>query len=300
VKRIALLFPGQGVDLGVAPHLLGGAPGVRAALERMAPELMDPLQRGGPKPARTEILQPAVTALCLAIATELEAAGVATFACAGRSLGELAALAATGALSAEQAVRLARVRGRAVAGEASAHPGGMLALQDANASTVESALELGRSRGLLVLAAHNAPDEWVVSGDEAALGLVASRFRSVRLDVRGPWHSPAMSGAVPEFRAELEAAATGELRASFVANATAEVLSRAAEAPPLLARQLTEPLYWVRVLDRLRALEISHFVTIGPGKLMRSLLQRTLGRGLTVLSTGSPFELGQTLQELAP
>ncbi len=300
MKRIALLFPGQGVDLALAPLLVSGAARVRATIERAAPELLDPLQRGGPKLTRTEILQPAVTALCLGVVSELEAAGVAPFVCAGHSLGELAALGASGAFSTEQATRLASTRGRLMAREASAHPGGMLALTEADENVVRAALELGRSRGQLVLAAHNAPDEWVVSGDELAIGIVAARFRSVRLDVRGPWHSPAMAGAVPEFRAELEAAATRELSTRFVANATAEVLTHAAPAAPLLARQLSEPLDWVRVLERIFALEISHFVTIGPGKLLRNLLQRTLGRELSVLSTGSPFELAQTLKELAP
>ena len=70
MKRIALLFPGQGVDLALAPLLVTGAPRVRATIERAAPELLDLLQRGGPKLARTEILQPAVTALCLGVVSE--------------------------------------------------------------------------------------------------------------------------------------------------------------------------------------------------------------------------------------
>src|SRR4029077_5815445 len=82
---------------------------------------------GEPRLGRTEIAQPALIAVCLGIAEELEARGERPDLVAGHSLGELAAAAVAGCVPAATAIDLAVERGLAMAEAARAHPGAMAA-----------------------------------------------------------------------------------------------------------------------------------------------------------------------------
>jgi [acyl-carrier-protein] S-malonyltransferase len=230
----------------------------------------------------------------------------------GHSLGELAAWAAGGHVAAVDAIAVAALRGRVMAREASRHPGGMVAVRGRDAEpartqrarsvglpaeAVESASEAraalepqdrvqhgvlaralaaGRARGSLVLAAENAPDERVVSGTEPALAAVLAAVPSARLPVAGAWHSPAMAGVVDELAAALAAVPARKPRALLVSNRTGAPAAPV-DVPALLAGQLVHPVRWVSVLETLRALGTTRYIVVGPGKLMRGLVRRTLG-----------------------
>ena len=200
---VAFLFAGQGVDILPSAHsFCRESPRIRALLEHAAATAKmsadELLSRGGRHLSFTRLAQPALVALCLGVCEELTGRGIRPQFVAGHSLGELSAWSAIGAISTDEAVDLAAERGRLMAREAAHHPGGMVALVDEDEGGVDVALQLGRTRGSLVLAARNAPREWVLSGDESAISLVATRFRAVRLKTEGAWHSPAMAGAVDE------------------------------------------------------------------------------------------------------
>src|SRR5262249_25975418 len=100
----AFLFAGQGVDAPwVARCLLDGAAAeaLRAAAnDASGAETAKLLLRGGRKLTHPAILQPALVATCLCVAAELAAAGVVPAVVCGHSLGELAAWAAGGYVSA--------------------------------------------------------------------------------------------------------------------------------------------------------------------------------------------------------
>jgi [acyl-carrier-protein] S-malonyltransferase len=149
-----------------------------------------------------------------------------------------------------------------------------------------------------VLAARNAPDEYVLSGDEAALSLVRLRFRSVRLATDGAWHSPAMAGAVEELERALRAVPRAETAGHLVLNHTGRIAERNDDVPSLLAAQLVWPIDWVAVLRTLRDKGVERFVTVGPGKFLRGSVRRTLGREVCVLSTETPRELDETMGAL--
>jgi [acyl-carrier-protein] S-malonyltransferase len=239
-----------------------------------------------------------MTAVGLGIAAELRRSGIEPALCAGHSLGEIAAWSATGAVSPETAVDVAATRGQLMEREARQHPGAMLALLGAETQAVEQALLVGRPHGALVLAAHNAPDEWVLSGTRAAVTAVLCRFRSVKLPMEGAWHSPLMAGAMGELRSLLESVPRAAPRARLVANRTGLAVDDPECVPALLAEQLIHPVEWVRTLETLAASAVTHWVTVGPGKLLKSLLDRTLGTRLRVLGTDTRAELDSAIQEL--
>jgi [acyl-carrier-protein] S-malonyltransferase len=279
----AFLFAGQGVEPPwVGPDVLAEpavAGLVALAGEASGADVPRLLARGGSQLFRPEVLQPALVAVCLGVFRLLERAGVGPALVAGHSLGELSAWAACGCVAAEDAVAIAALRGRLMAREAAHRPGGMLALRNADRDTCERALALGASAGSICLAAHNAPDEWILSGDHAALAQVAARFSAVRLAVAGPWHSPAMAGAVAELEEALEAIARRPGRARFVANRDGRIAAED-DIPALIAGQLVRPIEWVAALHTVAGAGCRRLIAVGPGKMLRGLVRRSLGPGV--------------------
>jgi [acyl-carrier-protein] S-malonyltransferase len=299
----AFLFAGQGVDMvSSAMAFARGSSRARELFDLAARGAHTDSERlfarGGRELASTRFAQPVLVALCLGIAEELRSHGIQADYAAGHSLGELTAWSALDAIGTEDAIDLAGERGRLMAREAERHPGGMLALVDANRSAVDVALRLGGTRGALALAARNAVDEWVLSGEEPALSLVAASFRSVRLRTPGAWHSPAMAGAVKELARALHAVPRSKLSGALVANGTGAVVEHEQEIPSLLAEQLVRPVDWVAVLQTLRGRGVRQFVTVGPGNVLRGLLRKNFGSEVCVLSTETPSELDETIGRL--
>ena len=256
------------------------------------------LTRGGRTLERTDVLQPVMTAVTLGAAEALRAAGCAPHLVAGHSLGEIAACAAAGALTPADAIRLARERGRVMAEAAMLTPGGLLALTRCDKVVVEAALERGRAHGMVVLGAHNAPDEWVLSGDESALRAVAETAPGTRLRVSGPWHSPAMEVAAACLRDRARDLPARAFDVPLVLGMNGDLAPEAAALSELVADSLLRPVAWTAVMATLRARGVHTVVTCGPGKVLASLCRRNLGSTLRTLGTETPDELARTVAEL--
>lgn len=295
--RVAFLYPGQGMQEPAMADMLGRASMERTYLERaMGSDVSRTLQRGGAHLERTDVLQPALVAVCLAVTARLFQAGVRPDVVAGHSVGEVPALAAAGAMSFEEAIGMAAVRGRLMAREAASNPGGMLALVEAGSDTAEAAIAVGAPHGVVGLAVVNAPDQWVLSGQGPALAAIAARFPSIRLRVSGAWHCNLMAGALPELHAGLRALLVRAPGATFVANRTGLPTSPSDDLAQILAEQLVRPVQWAESLATLERLEVTDVVTIGPGRTLRSLIRKCLGSRVRVHGTDADLE--QTIGRL--
>lgn len=293
--RLAFAFAGQGAEtprMGVA--MAEAFPAARALLDAAGPDVIEALHRGRTL-TRTDRLQPALVAVQLGAFEALRGAGVSPDVVLGHSLGELSAWAAGGAIDAGDAVRLARARGEAMASAAARHPGGMLALATDSLELVGEALAAGRAVGTLAVAAHNAPREWVLSGDEAAVRAAARASGGRRLAVSGPWHAPTMAGAREAFRDALEAIEIRPSRAAFVTNATGEVAAPEA-VPALLERQLVRPVRWARAMRTLAREGVRQLVVCGPGKPLRHLARGL--EGVAVHACEDPADVARVAEAL--
>jgi [acyl-carrier-protein] S-malonyltransferase len=165
---------------------------------------------------------------------------------------------------------------------AAQHPGGMLRVT-CDREACERAVAAAARAGAICIAAHNGPDEYVVSGEPAALALVAAQLPATRLAVAGAWHSPAMAGAAEELAAALAAVPRRPLRARLIANRDGRFVD-AADVPERLAGQLVRPIEWVASLATLEAATPApaRMLAIGPGKLLRQLVRRCLGEAREV------------------
>ncbi|MBK7857217.1 MAG: ACP S-malonyltransferase [Archangiaceae bacterium] len=256
------LFPGQGSE---APGMGGEAltrPGpVRTLLERaskaMSVDLPGIIERGTPQLARTEVSQPALLCIGVGLALEALARGTRPLALAGHSVGELAAFCVAGCLAPEEAVDVVLDRARLMGEAARTHPGGMAAVRE----PVEG----------YEVAAHNAPREWVVTGDREALAKLS--VAHTRLPVAGPWHSRHMAKAAEQWRASLQRVQWKRPRFPVVANANGEVIEERDDLAELLVAQLTQPVRWAASVQTLVKLGAKRWHFFGPEKVLKGLLR---------------------------
>jgi [acyl-carrier-protein] S-malonyltransferase len=264
----ALLFPGQGSQ---EPGMRDTVAEHRADLLELAVDLVgaDPFERVD---EGTRFAQPAIYCAALAGWERLgrPAAGFA----AGHSLGELAALAAGGALGERDGLRLAVERGALMQRAAEAGDGGMLALMGERDAALALAADFD-----LTMANDNAPEQLVVAGpadrlDAARRAARPAGLRGLRLAVRGAFHSPEMAPALESFRTALRTVEFRPPRMRVFSSATAaEFVAPRAE----LAEALVRPVRWRQTVTALREQGVEHFVETGPGHVLTKLVERNLG-----------------------
>jgi [acyl-carrier-protein] S-malonyltransferase len=281
---VAFLFPGQGSQrVGMLAALEATDPGLVERHLGLAEELSGlPLRRlcaGGPPEQlkRTEVSQPALLALSLALIELAREAGLRPAFVAGHSLGEYAAAVAAGALGAEDAMRLVVRRSRLMAALQAERPGAMAAVLGPPAETVAGWCEAASTDcGPVAVANLNAPTQTVVSGaQEGVDGVCAlageAGARAVHLPVGGAFHSPQME---PVRDALAGAAAAIEWRpaaAPLAANARGALVSSAAGVRAALVAQVAAPVRWVECMRALRAAGCTRFLELGPGRVLGGL-----------------------------
>jgi [acyl-carrier-protein] S-malonyltransferase len=265
----AVLFPGQGVGDASSRGLVEA---VRPDLLALATELVgeDPFERMS---EGTAYAQPAVYCASMAGYEQLDHRPAEYF--AGHSLGEVGALAAAGAIDDADGVRIVVARGRVMA-EVAGHgdPGGMLAVGSDRDGAAALAVEHG-----LTLANENSPQQFVLSGplpaiEAAEAAAKGSGVRAKKLAVAGAFHTDAMATGVEPFRAALDEIEFREPEVPVVSSTSAEPFEE--DARDALAASLTSPIRWTAVLGKLSDLGVTHFVDVGPGKVLAGLVRRTL------------------------
>ena len=222
----------------------------------------------------TRFAQPAILCASLAMWSRLRD-HVSPVALAGHSLGEFSALAAAGALSDHDALRLVVLRGHHMAASGEASGGGtMLALMGASP---EQHAKLAARHGVS-LANDNAPGQVVLSGAPDALDAVredaeAEGLRALPLGVAGAFHSPQMQGAVAPFRVALTEVVFETPQIPVISCATAKPFVDPALE---LADALISPVRWRDTMTALDALSVEAYIDVGPGRVLSKLVPRCI------------------------
>lgn len=312
---VVLLFPGQGSQKpGMGKDLAAGWPAARATFTAVDAALADPLSHlcfEGPSETLTltHNAQPALLAHGIAVwSCVAERLRPHVRAAAGHSLGEFTAYCAMGALSLADAARLVRRRGELMYEAGLARPGTMAAvLGDTTRSIDEICEEASRHAegGLVVPANYNSPGQVVISGEVAGvekameLAKAAGAKRAIRLPVSGAFHSPLMAPARDGLAAALRQTALGAPAVPVYANVTTEPVRTAARAAELLVEQLTAPVRWTQLVERLVS---DHpgalMVEMGPGAVLAGLVKK-IAPGAEVMSCGAPGDVDQLLARIS-
>jgi [acyl-carrier-protein] S-malonyltransferase len=244
---------------------------------------------------QTDVTQPALLVHSLAAWSIMESRGATPDMTAGHSLGEYSALAAAGALSFEDAVRIARERGRLMAEIGTDRIGSMAAVLGLDDEAVARACaEASDTTGMIVQPANfNSPGQVVVSGDEVAVNEAMVRLkelgakRVVSLPVSGAFHSPLMEEARDGLTAALESLPLSTPRCPVYLNVTAAPTNDPEEIRRRLVEQLTSPVQWTRIMENMHRDGATRYVEVGAGKVLSGLAKRTVGRDAVTHQAGT-------------
>ncbi|MCH3967237.1 MAG: ACP S-malonyltransferase [Atopobiaceae bacterium] len=302
---VAFLFAGQGAQApGMCADLIEAEPAAAAVFEMadsVRPGTTEQCLHGTADELRlTRNTQPCVFAADLACARALAAHGVSPVACAGFSLGEIAALAFTGAMSDVEAMAFVCLRAQLMDDVSARHPGGMRAVLKLDEGKVE---ELAAKAGDCWPVNYNSPAQTVVAGlpdglDRLDVLVREAKGRSLPVKVSGAFHSPLMTEVSASLSAYLDNHPITQPEMPVWANATAAPYEGTpARLAYVLSAQASHPVRWTRTLTGMRASGIDTFVEVGPGHTLTGLVRHTLD-GVVALPCGTMDQLGEVLSEL--
>ncbi|MFB9328392.1 ACP S-malonyltransferase [Paenibacillus aurantiacus] len=312
MRKLAVLFPGQGSQyVGMGRWLHDNYASARVVFAEAGDTLgydMAALVFEGAEEqlAKTEFTQPALlTASYAAFAVYMEEIGVPPAYAAGHSLGEFSALAASGALSLRDALRLVQTRGRLMQEAAAEGVGAMCAAIGASPEQADEACRAAAAAtGLqVVVSNYNSADQLVLSGYrqavEHASGLLADQgTRTTFLRVSAPFHSPLMQPAAERFREELAACSFGSFKWPVLSNVTGEPYRQPQDALELLTTQLTAPVRWLDAMRYLESSGVSLTAEIGAKTVLTHLMPACAG-SIRAFPFDSMDQLERLRRELA-
>jgi [acyl-carrier-protein] S-malonyltransferase len=234
----------------------------------------------------TDVAQPALYTHSLALMAVLGENDHAPDMAAGHSLGEYSALAATGAFSFEDGLRLVRRRGELMAEAGDREPGTMAAVIGMDDDAIEQVCRDVSAEGVgpVQAANYNAPGQVVISGSREAIERAIEQAsdegarRVIPLDVSGAFHSPLMSYARDGLAEALEDVTIREPRCPVYANVTAQPTTDPDEIRARLLEQLLAPVRWAQSVAEMQADGADRYVEVGAGRVLSGLARRTMGR----------------------
>jgi [acyl-carrier-protein] S-malonyltransferase len=245
--------------------------------------------------------QPAILTVSIAAFRLLESRGLKPSFVAGHSLGEYSANVAAGTFRFADAVAIVRRRGQYMQEAVPVGTGAMAAILGLDAETVaevcREALKDVAGEGEVVSPANmNGGGQVAIAGSAAAvaraseLAKARGARRAVPLQVSAPFHCALMKPAEVRLAPELRALSTQAPRVPIVANVDAALKRDAPGAIEALVAQVSSPVRWEAVVQRLASEGVTTYVEVGPGTVLSGLVKR-IHRDATVVSFGSPDDL---------
>jgi len=316
--QVAFLFPGQGSQaVGMGIDVFEASPAARRVFESVDEALgisLSAICFQGPDDVLRETIntQPAIVTVSLALLAALQEAlsehssswssPLLPGYTAGHSVGEYAALVASGALYLNDAVRLVRERGRLMHHEGTVCPGGMAAVigldadilqevcQEATAQTVANLVDINHPwLGQVSVANFNAPGQIVISGEREALNLAIEQAKArgakrvIPLAVSGAFHSPVMQPASEGLASAIRNSEIYDATIPIIGNIHAKPLIEAQAIREELTQQIASPVQWIHTIEYLVDAGVTIFLEIGPGQALTGMVKRSV-KGVTTLN----------------
>jgi [acyl-carrier-protein] S-malonyltransferase len=302
---IAFVFPGQGAQkVGMGKALADEFAVCRETFAEADAALGEPLSQlcfEGPEDRLllTENTQPSILAVSVAAARLAASRGISASFAAGHSLGEYSAHVAAGTLSFADALRTVRQRGQFMQEAVPVGAGAMAAILGLDEAGVATACEAARAElaGRVVAPANlNAPGQIVIAGHADAvtrageLAKAGGARRVMPLAVSAPFHCPLMKPAEDRLEPLLRRLETRDPAVPIIANVDAEPKRSAGAAIDALVQQVSSPVRWEAVVQRLIHEGVRTFVELGPGNVLAGLIKK-IDRSATVVSVQGPGDL---------
>jgi [acyl-carrier-protein] S-malonyltransferase len=321
---VAFLFPGQGSQsVGMGADIFAKSSAARQVFETVDEALgfsLSNLCFQGPEDVLRETInaQPAIVTVSLALLAALQEALSPDFSwssplvpsyTAGHSVGEYAALVASGAIDLRSAVILVRERGRLMHHEGTVCPGGMAAIIGMDEATLQEVCQQATAdsaanlpphahpgQGQVTIANFNAPGQIVISGEQDALALamelakVRGAKRVIPLAVSGAFHSPVMRPAADGLALAVAGTNIHDANIPVIGNIEALPLTDAASIREELTQQIASSVQWTRTIELLVSVGVTTFLEIGPGQALAGMVKR-IAKGTTTLNVSSVADI---------
>lgn len=171
--------------------------------------------------------------------------------------------------------------------EAVPNGGAMVAVLGLDTEVIEKICN--ETPGMVSIANYNCPGQIVITGEEAAVQTAmesltqAGAKRCVPLKVSGPFHSSLLVGAGEKLAKELDAVEIHDIQIPYIANVTADYVTKKEDVKPLLEKQVSSSVRWQQTIERMIADGVDTFIEIGPGKTLSGFM-RKINRDVKVLN----------------
>ena len=278
----AYIFPGQGSQFpGMGKALYERSAEARDLMDKANDILGFPITdimfgESAEDLKATRVTQPAIFihSVVLALCSGLETPAMV----AGHSLGEFSALAAAGAMSFEDALKLVAVRASAMQKCCEKVPGSMAAIIKLPTETIEEIC--ASCSGLVIPANYNCEGQVVISGEAEAVAEACKKMteagakRALPLPVSGAFHSPLMEPARLELAVAIDRTPFRAPACPVYQNVTALPSTDPDVIKANLLKQLTSPVRWTQTVLNMVEGGADYFLEIGPGTVLQGLVGR--------------------------
>ena len=301
---LAIVCPGQGSQ---SPGFLSPwleLPGVAEQLGQLSETIgMDLTAHGTTSDAETirdtAVAQPLIVAAGLISASCLFPVGaVPAGVVAGHSVGEFTAAVLAGVITAEEALSLVNVRGRAMAEASAVTPTGMSAVLGGDATEVVEAI----ARHGLTAANINGAGQVVAAGTLEQLAALAAdppaKARIVPLKVAGAFHTHHMAPAVDALSRAASAVVPGDPAVRLLSNTDGAVMTDGRETLARIVRQVSGPVRWDACTTTMADLGVTAVLELLPGGTLAGMIKRGL-RGTRIVALKTPADLDAARELLA-
>ena len=199
---------------------------------------------------------------------------------AGHSLGEYSALSCAGYLSFSNTLKLLRSRGRAMQNAVPKGEGGMVAVLGSKVGLLENIINENKNNFLVQISNDNSDGQIVMSGKNMDLDklievLKLKNIKNIKLPVSAPFHCPLMKQATNIMKKEIETVNFKKGNNILISNVTADEINDIEQLKKLLIDQIENRVRWRESVINMIRRGVTHFIEIGPGKVLSGLIKRT-------------------------
>lgn len=288
----AFVFPGQGSQSVGMMAAYGDAAVVRATFDEASAALGQDLWQivaDGPAEALSQTVNTQPVMLTAGIAAWrlwCEKGGKIPAVVAGHSLGEYAALVASGVLKFTDAVPLVRLRAAAMQEAVPLGTGAMAAVLGLDDAEIAAACAEAAQGEVVEPVNFNAVGQTVIAGNKAAVerAMEACKARgakrAVALPVSAPFHSSLIRPAADKLAARLAELELAAPQIPVINNVDVAIETDADKIRDALIRQAYKPVRWVETIQKMAAMGVTVAAECGPGKVLAGLAKRCGASGI--------------------